>query len=193
MSINNQIPKRQERAEKLLKSIQAWLNEQPEYENPNAGTDKPLRLIEPTDRFRLGNMLDELEHLTNLFQEKLINEKLLNSRDDFLDAIKSNLIRRTINSLTRVQVALKFAMEYLSNQDKPISSSKPKTTPTETNIEYSLPLKMTQWAKIFHVSENKLRELRDEGKYHFERLSARKWRLPKSELPAEYLEKYRPS
>ena len=94
--------------------IQAWQNEQPEYKNPNAGGGKLLRLIRPVNRLRLGNMLDELEHLTNSFPEKLINEKLLKAREDFLDAIKSNLIRRASMSLRGVKDALNFAMEFES-------------------------------------------------------------------------------
>ncbi|MFX0194591.1 MAG: hypothetical protein ACFFCW_00590 [Candidatus Hodarchaeota archaeon] len=61
---------------------------------------------------------------------------------------------------------------------------KPKT-------EYSFPLTMTKWAEIFKISENKLRELRDANIYHFDKVSPRKWRLPKNEIPTEYLEKYR--
>ncbi len=57
--------------------------------------------------------------------------------------------------------------------------------------EYSLPLTMKKWASIFGVSENALRKLRDEKKYHFVKVNARAWKLPKDELPTEYLEKYR--
>jgi hypothetical protein len=58
--------------------------------------------------------------------------------------------------------------------------------------EYSLPLSMKKWAGILGFSENKMREVREANdKYHFDQVSPRKWRLPKDELPAEYLEKYR--
>jgi len=57
--------------------------------------------------------------------------------------------------------------------------------------EYSLPLSMTKWAFVFGVSRNKMREFRDNKQYHFRQVSPRKWSLPKKELPAEYLEKYR--
>jgi hypothetical protein len=51
---------------------------------------------------------------------------------------------------------------------------------------------MKKWAKILGISENKMKEIREDGKaYHFVQVSARKWKLPKKELPAEYLEKYR--
>lgn len=55
--------------------------------------------------------------------------------------------------------------------------------------EYSLPLAMTKWAQIFGLSENTFRKVRE--KYHFVKVSDRRWKLPKHELPAEYLEKYR--
>lgn len=71
---------------------------------------------------------------------------------------------------------------------KPKRKSKAETTP---QTEHSLPLPMVKWACIFGLSANKLRELRHNGKYHFRKLSARLWTLPKHELPTEYLEKYR--
>jgi len=59
-------------------------------------------------------------------------------------------------------------------------------------VKYSLPLSMNKWASILGLSENKMKEIREAGdKYHFDKVSARKWRLPENELPAEYLEKYR--
>jgi len=61
-------------------------------------------------------------------------------------------------------------------------------TPDE---EHSLPLFTKQWAYIFGVSRNKMRELRESNQYHFHQVSKRKWSLPKKELPTEYLEKYR--
>jgi hypothetical protein len=72
---------------------------------------------------------------------------------------------------------------------------KPKPLPTKEAIEHSLPLGMKRWALIFDISVNKLRQLRDDIRddkiYHFRKVSPRLWTLPKSELPAEYLEKYR--
>jgi hypothetical protein len=59
-------------------------------------------------------------------------------------------------------------------------------------IEYSKPLPMKKWAIILGVSENKMKEIREAGdKYHFDKVSARKWRLPMHEIPTEYLQKYR--
>lgn len=70
----------------------------------------------------------------------------------------------------------------------------PKTTSSggkAGDTEHSLPLFMKQWAYIFGVSANKMRELRKGNQYHFRKVSPRKWILPKGELPAEYLEKFR--
>ena len=67
-----------------------------------------------------------------------------------------------------------------------------ETKHTISKVEYSLPLPMKKWAEILRFSENKMKEIREEGKtYHFKKVSPRKWQLPKGELPAEYLEKYR--
>ena len=66
-----------------------------------------------------------------------------------------------------------------------------KNGKTGNDVEYSLPLFMKQWAVIFGISRNKMSELRDSERYHFRQVSDRKWSLPKNELPAEYLEKYR--
>jgi hypothetical protein len=62
----------------------------------------------------------------------------------------------------------------------------------ESKTEYSLPLSMKKWAEILGFSENKMKEIREEAKtYHFKQVCSRKWQLPKYDLPAEYLEKYR--
>jgi hypothetical protein len=70
-------------------------------------------------------------------------------------------------------------------------SQKKKQTRKRLEIEYSLPLPMTRWAYILGVSPNTLRQLRKQKKYHFRKVSARRWTLPKHELPTEYLETYR--
>lgn len=58
--------------------------------------------------------------------------------------------------------------------------------------ERSRPLFSKDWAYIFGLSRNKMREIREENEvYHFRQVSPRKWTLPRRELPAEYLEKYR--
>jgi hypothetical protein len=68
---------------------------------------------------------------------------------------------------------------------------KKRRTVKKTKIEQSLPLAWYKWANVFGVSENTLRKWRKDKKYHFNKVSGRKWTLPKNELPAEYLEKYR--
>jgi hypothetical protein len=100
--------------------------------------------------------------------------KAENRRDDLPKEIPTDLI----DLLSLCEYAV---------QDK--SESK-KDTATK-NIEHSFPLGVKSWARIFGISENKLRELRDGKTYHFRKVSPRLWTLPKSELPAEYLEKYR--
>lgn len=74
---------------------------------------------------------------------------------------------------------------------EPVERNSKKAKKTVPKTEYSLPLPMTKWAVILGVSENTLRDLRKDKKYHFDQVSPRKWRLPKQEIPAEYLEKYR--
>jgi hypothetical protein len=56
---------------------------------------------------------------------------------------------------------------------------------------YSKPLSMRKWAMIFELSKDRMRSLREEGKYHFRQISSRKWALPRDEIPAEHLEKFR--
>jgi hypothetical protein len=69
--------------------------------------------------------------------------------------------------------------------------NKPGETMPQMKTEYSMPLAWNKWAYWFGVSPNKLRELRENNTYHFVQVSKRLWVLPKHELPAEYLEKYR--
>ena len=59
----------------------------------------------------------------------------------------------------------------------------------------SRPLGLKKWAYILNASINKVRDWRDDpkSKYHFDKVSDRKWRLPLNELPAEYLDNYRKS
>lgn len=71
---------------------------------------------------------------------------------------------------------------------KPKGKSKAETIQP---VEYSEPLTMEKWAQALNVSPNTLRKLRREKKYHFDKVHSRGWRLPKHELPAEYLEKFR--
>lgn len=77
-------------------------------------------------------------------------------------------------------------------QDKPEPETPAKI---DDACEHSLPLSWKQWADVFDMSKKALRDIReaDNPVYHFRktRKNARKWTLPKHELPAEYLEKYR--
>ena len=59
--------------------------------------------------------------------------------------------------------------------------------------EYSKPLGLKEWAIIFDVGRNKMREMINGSEYRFEKVgeNGRKWKLLKSDIPAEYLEKYR--
>jgi len=57
-------------------------------------------------------------------------------------------------------------------------------------VEYSLPLTLKKWGYILGLTPNKLRQLRG-TKYHFDKVHSRGWRLPKHEIPTEYLERYR--
>jgi len=61
----------------------------------------------------------------------------------------------------------------------------------EDTTEHSLPLAWNKWAGIFGVDTKTLRRFKDRGQYRFRKVSDRRWTLPISELPAEYMEKYR--
>jgi hypothetical protein len=93
-----------------------------------------------------------------------------------------------LNRLRQWQIDKK-KLARLGYGKKKQSSKKNNKTPPQT--EHSMPLGVKKWADIFGVSENKLREFRDSKMYHFRQVSPRRWTLPKNELPAEYLEKYR--
>ena len=60
----------------------------------------------------------------------------------------------------------------------------------DPNEPKSKPLSISKWATIFSVSRYTMTEWKKDGKYPFEKVSARKWTLPLSSLPAEYLQKY---
>lgn len=66
-----------------------------------------------------------------------------------------------------------------------------KSACKRTGTLYSMPLGNSQWASIFNISPNTMRELRENKTYHFEPVGKRKWKLPMNEIPVEYLEKYR--
>lgn len=90
-----------------------------------------------------------------------------------------------------IETALRHVQADLTAK-KRRSNKRTDETPHKTKIKHSLPLGVKQWASIFGISKNKLRELRDSKKaYHFRKVSSRLWTLPENELPAEYLVKYR--
>jgi hypothetical protein len=60
----------------------------------------------------------------------------------------------------------------------------------QTKIEYTKPMTMKKWAEILEVPENSMKALRKSGKYHFDEVNG-KWRLPKNEVPVEWLEQFR--
>lgn len=66
---------------------------------------------------------------------------------------------------------------------------------TDDTCEHSKPLSWKQWAEVFGMSRQALRDIREEEnpRYRFRvtRPGARKWTLPIQDLPAEYLVKYR--
>lgn len=97
----------------------------------------------------------------------------------FSDYCELTMLRRRID-----EFKVRMGIEPVEQKSKKAKKNVPKT-------EYSLPLPMTKWAVILGVSENTLRNLRKDEKYHFDQVSPRKWRLPRQEIPAEYLEKYR--
>lgn len=59
----------------------------------------------------------------------------------------------------------------------------------------SIALSQTKWAEILHASPGTIRKWqRDESedrRYHFDKISPRKWRLPINDLPGEYLTNYK--
>jgi hypothetical protein len=112
-------------------------------------------------------------------------------RDIFKGRLTLDLIDRIMDKIKAAFAAVEADLASGKTWDKKKPKKKLKLLPANAVIGYSLPLPMTKWAIILGVSENKLRELRKEKKYHFDQISKRKWRLPKHEIPAEYLEKYR--
>lgn len=147
---------------------------------------------------------DEQNYRQRQFEE--LYDKIKDLLIESLDNNVPNLDK--FNELEREEIKIKQGLDfdagtYLTQGfvDKTtgyVKYSKPAKIRQETgggsevdNEEYSFPLFMSDWARIFGVSRNKIRELREDEQYHFRRVSDRKWSLPKKELPAEYLEKYR--
>ena len=82
-----------------------------------------------------------------------------------------------------------YVMNWLIVSQGVIDGNTAKPAETET-AEQSKPLAWNIWAGIFGISTATLRKARETGKYHFRKVSERRWTLPISELPAEYLERY---
>jgi hypothetical protein len=109
-------------------------------------------------------------------------------RDTLYTAIK--WIKADLKEEAKLRLAEPKPTE--ANNDKTRQRSQRKRrTRKKPEIEHSLPLAWKKWADVFGVSENTLRKWRKDKKYHFNPVSKRRWTLPKNELPAEYLEKYR--
>ncbi len=67
------------------------------------------------------------------------------------------------------------------------AKAKRKHVPQEPQ---SKPLPMTKWADVFGVSRRTIGRMKEDEVYPFKQVSDRKWTLPLSSLPAEYLQKY---
>ncbi|MHC4618355.1 MAG: hypothetical protein ACYTEQ_11450 [Planctomycetota bacterium] len=57
----------------------------------------------------------------------------------------------------------------------------------------SVPLRMVQWADLFHVSKSDIYRMKDNETLHFVPMTGQKYSLPESELPAEYMAKFAPN
>ena len=102
-----------------------------------------------------------------------------------------------VDKVVKVEtLSLALNLEWKPDRkDCTVQSGEENKNNTEDAVEYSRPLSWKQWADIFGMSKAALRVIRDDAEsiYHFRkpRKNARRWTLPKNELPAEYLEKYR--
>jgi len=106
------------------------------------------------------------------------------SKDKELAAEREQLATKR-NQLQNI--AENITKDLAAETPSPVTPKGETIPPTE----YSLPLMMKKWGYIFGISPNKLRELRRNKTYHFDKVHSRGWRLPKHEIPAEYLEEYR--
>jgi hypothetical protein len=118
-------------------------------------------------------------------------EQLIELRDideNLFWELKSELdeIYDTAEQIAKWLKKLADIIKQKFNQKKSDNSRKEQIQP-----EYTFPLSMKKWAAIFQVSENTMSKLKESEKYHFDKISERKWRLPKHEIPIEYLEMYR--
>jgi len=110
---------------------------------------------------------------------------------------KSGIKKRLIELSTQIYVFNRYFIEQTNPKDFNSSEAILRLLAKEAGgrpgnqKEYSKPLSQKEWADIFEMSRNKMSELMKGKQYHFKKISDRKWVLPKNELPAEYLEKYR--
>ncbi len=117
---------------------------------------------------------------------------------EYLDFVqKSGIKKRLIELSTQIYVFNRYFIEQTNPKDFNSSEAILRLLAKEAGgrpgnqKEYSKPLSQKAWADIFEMSRNKMSELMKGKQYHFKKISDRKWVLPKNELPAEYLEKYR--
>jgi hypothetical protein len=110
----------------------------------------------------------------------LLKKALPELTDTALEAILRRVYIMNTEDLKKVtyEKVLGFVKDYL------------QTKPKE---EQSKALSMKQWGKILELSTNELRKIRKSENpiYHFQQATPRRWTLPMSELPVEYLEMYR--
>lgn len=65
-------------------------------------------------------------------------------------------------------------------------------TPKNKDELWSMPLSLEKCATIYGISENTMSKYLNEQTYINEKVSARRWKILKSDLPAEYLQKFSP-
>lgn len=95
-------------------------------------------------------------------------------------ALVSEVIRRSQGTSTKGG----WRNNRRAFKSQPVLTSKRSTEPM------TKPLFPKQWAVVFGVSASTMRRWKKSGVYSFDPVSPRKWRLPLSEVPAEYLQKY---
>jgi hypothetical protein len=109
------------------------------------------------------------------------------------DIIKHDPYEQTVEFFLNVVRDLISRSDLIKHRDRieQISLSG-QTVPADTG--QSKPLGVKDWATIFEVGKNKMREMMNGPDYHFKKVGGekgRKWTLPINELPVEYLVQYR--
>jgi hypothetical protein len=167
---NNKVIEGDEAAEKNILKAGACITKALELaaKLPNQELAKKSEIILSSARNKIDNALT-----THIIQ--------MAKGIEFWDACVKEAFKNTYLSLNKSLTSLEGEIrDFLIGE----------TSKADIDTEYSIAIPMTKWADILNMSENKLRELRGK-KYHFDQISSRKWRLPKREIPTEYLEKYR--